>query len=409
MPPGLEQGESADGLALHYSSVADDGSAGSKSREAAMLFAVAETHVMQEEDHDEAMKCATVALTLFQEAGDFRGEGDTLRLMLSAFRCKAQLVRYVSLQDRTNVLTEAEAFALTALEKCRAKGSSYGEASMLLGLSEVLCMTEKPDEAFVGGIDHFRRKEVKGVGSFGRRSRSNVKKGLDMLELGSKAAAIFHELGETRMEIFALLTNIAFFICQGASQEALSAVEQALPLCQATGDKRSEARALHSKAVAISQGPQTKASFEEGAQAAKAALLIHKELGLKKMHAWEANFLAKWYLMMERPRDALPHAKESMQIFHEIDYGKGWQPESTSTLCKVLVALGEVKKALKLARQQVERYRLEGNKRCHVLALDNLISTLLEGESKCAPGDINEAMESAEEGARVCVDLEDRK
>merc|ERR1719401_843585 len=131
--------------------------------------------------------------------------------------------------------------------------------------------------------------------------------------------------------------------------QCLELLAEALSIYKSIGDSQGEARALHSLGAAISQGPIGAAKVQQGAAYIRDALGIFRELGLGKMVAMELNFLAKYYLLMDKPKDGLRSAKESMTIFKELDYKKGWQAESRATVVQALVQMEETSQALKVA------------------------------------------------------------
>lgn len=401
--PGADGGggTSTDGLAGHYTQRADDRGATGPAREAAVLFAVAEGYLNNDEEHVEAMKTAYDALKLFQEAGDAKGEADTMRVIISCYRCKAQWVRYDSMEARRQVLAEAEELALSELKRFKENGNKRGEACMMLCMGDLLCMSEHPESGSTGpaavGTSTASRKKL------GQKRRDMI------LEMAVQARNLFHELNDPQMEGSALCVEVAAHIYKQDFAKAWEAAEASVELFRVAGDKKGEARALHGMSVSIAVGPTTLEQFEKGAEAAKQALELHRELGNKKMQAWEANFLAKWYLMMERPREALAPAKEAARLFRELGYGKGWQPESQGTVCKALMGVANVRAALRTAKAGVEQFRAMGDKRAEVLALENLICMHMEGFASYEQGDLESALKAATDGVKLCQELKDKK
>jgi len=377
-----------DGLGERYTAIADDSSKSPKAREAAMLYAVAEGHLLEDEDYEEALKQSSAALALFKEAKDKRGMADALRLLVMAHLCKAHAMRAV--KDTEGVaaaMKEAEEKARDNLGKFKSVSDRRGEATMLLSLADVCLEKVRDFQAY-----H------------------------EAAESAERAKAIFKELGDSVMEGNACSIAALAWVKQsdgsavfkGAPTEAKAAATAALEIFQAADDKRGTARALHALACAISKGPRIGAEFEKGAGHLKQALALYQELELKKMEAYEAHFIATWYLLIGKAKDALPMAKLSMTVFKDINHGKCWQAESRGTVVQSYIQLQEHNDAIKTAKEGVELAKAGGDKRSTVLALEYLVQAHLEAFAS-NKGDLNEAMQAADEGVVICQELGDSK
>lgn len=368
--------DESDSLATAYSAIADDSTAAGPAREAAMLYAVAESLLNVDEDVPEAFKSANDALKLFKEVGDQRGIADTTRLIINTYRTDAQVLRYTDQDRRKQVLKEAETRALHELKVFQQDGNRWGEAAMMLALADSYW------------------------------DKSGAKKRELAAYYALEARAIFKELGSKQMEAQCLLALMSCYVKEGRLEEAHKESEDAIALCQASGDKKNEAKIRHCLAVAVSRGPLNAETFKKGLQYAYEALALERQLGLKKLVAYELNFIAKWHMMMGRPKDALQPAKESIAIFRELGYGKGWQAESQSTLVTALMSLEDFKGALRVSRAAVAQFRASGDKRSQVLSLESLIACHLQAYDR---GDPREAAEASQEGVRLCKELQDKK
>jgi len=367
-----------DGLAGGYSSLADDSAKTKASREAGMLVAAAEGHLNVDEDFTEAMKSAGDAYKLFSDAGDGKGEADAMRIMIQAYRVKAQFLRYDTNPDASKqAYEEGEAKAKEMIETFKSKANKRGEASMLLSLAEI----------------YFDKKSSK-------RKETSV-------QTAQEALDIFKELGDESMEASATCSLAATYFKMDKNTEAVSLFTEALATYQRLGDKRGQARALHSLAGVISQGPVQAAKYLQGVQYVKEALSLFRELGSKKMIAQELLFLAKWYLTTDKPRDALKASREAMALLKEINYGKGWQAESRGTVMQALTALEETREALRLGEESVAYFKKQEDKRSQAIALDYLITAHLESEHR--GGNMAEALEYSQQGVHICKQLGDEK
>jgi tetratricopeptide (TPR) repeat protein len=363
-----------DDLACRYTCAADDSTLSKPQREAMMLFAVAEGHLSEEEDFEEALKSAQDALKLFKEAGDKKGEADTLRLIVTANRAKAQALRYLEGEAATaGALEDAKKYAAEMYAAFKAAGEKRGAACMLFSLAE--CKLDLKEEA------------------------------LEELE---EAKATFKELGDGAMEANAALGLAACMIQQEKAKEAVEAATAALEINRSMGAKKGEARAQHALSVALSRGPLSKDAYAKGVQAAKEALAIVKELGHKKLEAYELFTIAQWNLLMDNPKGAVTPAKEAAALFKELGYGKGWQPHSQGAYIFALAGSGQAKQAVKIANDAVIDFQAAGDKRCQVLAMENLIHAHLEAyaQQEC---DLREAESASDEGLALCVELGEKQ
>jgi tetratricopeptide (TPR) repeat protein len=344
-----------------------------------MLFGVAEGQLSEEEDFEEALKSAEEALKLFKEAADKTGEADTLRLIMTAKRAKAQALRYSEGWAATAVaLEEVKKETATQYAVFKAASEKRAGACMLFSMAQCkLALKEAAEE------------ELK------------------------EAKAAFAELGDGVMEANVALALVDQYLQGEKPQEAVDAASAALDLSKSLkslGVKKVEARALHALSVALSLGALSTETYVKGIQAAKEALSIVRDLGYTKLAAYELFTIAQWSLMMDKCKEALAPAKEAAALFKELSYGKGWQPAAQGALIFAMVGAGQVKQAIKVANDAVNDFQAAGDKRCQVLAMENLIHAHLEAyaqqESMAA---LQEAEQVAQEGVALCVELGEKQ
>merc|ERR1719343_704216 len=168
----------SDDLGSKYTCLADDAAAADKKREAAMLFSVAEGALTDKEDADEALRGAQGALDLFKEAGDAVGVADSARLMVHAYKAKAEQSYWeIGEAKAEEELRVAEDFAKAQLVKFRDAGDEVGEAAMLLSVAEVIYLLPK---------DYKRRGEAQ--------------------ESAEKARQTFEQVGASKLEALATIS-----------------------------------------------------------------------------------------------------------------------------------------------------------------------------------------------------------
>ncbi|CAK0868473.1 unnamed protein product [Prorocentrum cordatum] len=273
-------------------------------------------------------------------------------------------------------LEEARRRAEAELTAFKAARDRRGEACMLLSVAEVAC-----DE---GGPDRLQ----------------------EALAVASEARALLREAGDDRGLALASLAVAACQVERCAATEAREAATEALQLFRRLGDKRRECRALHALSVAMSVGPLTAVTMEAGLQAARDAHQVAQELGARKIQAHELYFVAAWHLMMDKPQDALPPAKQAAELFGELRYGRGWQPLAQGAVVGALAGMGEQQKAVNVASNAVSSSQAQGDRRSQVIGLHALAAAHL-----AAPGPTGaaEALRVCGEGMELCQQLGELK
>jgi ATP/maltotriose-dependent transcriptional regulator MalT len=120
------------------------------------------------------------------------------------------------------------------------------------------------------------------------------------------------------------------------------------------------------------------------------------------MVALELHNLAKWCLHWSKAKDALPFAKEALGFFKSLPYSNGWEAASMALLVQEYVAIDEVQKGLKLAKDSLRHFEAVGDLRSQVVAYDVLAGVQL------ALGKYVEALKASEAGLAVAQAYGDR-
>ncbi|CAE7208688.1 unnamed protein product [Symbiodinium sp. KB8] len=251
----------SDALSARYTAVADDAQQSAKKREAAMIFAVAEGHINDNEDFDAALQAGTQALEMFKDLGDIEGVSDSLRVVVDAMRLASA--------KKEEKPDEALRLASEELVWFREQGQKRGQASMLLALAR--------------------------VNTSGKRGVKDRDQGVRQAK---EALKIYRELSDKPMEGAVLLVLGELYIYVKSFQEAIGAANKALAIFEDAEDSRSEARSLHLLAEARFGNRQ----MEGGKQAADDAIAIWTELGLRRQEAIEHLSVARWHAEEESLR-----------------------------------------------------------------------------------------------------------
>jgi len=349
-----------DALATLYSAKAqDDGLAGPE-REAAILFAVAEGHVNEGEDYEGALRAGNDALALFRQAGDTKGEADTVRLIVHAYRTKSEVLRCDTqssdTSESTSVLREAESMARDSLKTFRESGDKRGEACMLLSIAEV--NYDKKDD--------------------GERDLA--------LQSAMDARRLAEELEDVVLEANALLAlSNVYCMMAGKSddsrydfKQALHFANEALTRFRANANKSGEAKALH----ALSSAQLNSKYIEAAVESAKAAAEVWSELGCQRMRAFELVGVAECHLQEGKPKKALKAVSEASEIFSKIGSNKCGDIRALDVLVNAHIKNGNADEALLVAEESQNQFNKIGNDRGVAAAACNVMRVHFANNAK---------------------------
>jgi len=307
-------GKATDGLAVHYSARAANEKLESPAREAAMLFAVAESHLDNEEDED-AMRAAAKALVLFREIDDRDAIADTVRIMV-------HVLRY---QDKRKAATKVVKEYLAMFQ---ARDDEKGIAKMLLSLAEA-------------NADR----------------RGQTKRG-EALRTATEALEMFRTQGNKSMQGYALIEIANMHTKRiGDPKElaevAMEAAQEAQEIFVELGDKRMQMTALH----CIAASHALAEDFGKAVAFSNDAMDIMQELGLRKIEAYELQAISEWYKLAGKFAKALPYAEEAAELFRETHAHPFKEASAIRNLVEVRI---------KMARESLD---MEAEDRCLKAAL----------------------------------------
>lgn len=355
---------SMNGLADKYGKL--DGNA--KEKEAYKLIVDAEKALDAEEDA-KCFETATKAVEKLKSLGNTLAAADATRL--------AVLVKIFQ-EDRK----EAAQLAKAQLAECEAKSDKKGKARMLLSLAECNCDRRGPE-----------KRELS-------------------IEQATEAKGIFQAEGEKKMEANALITLASAHMKRKGDKVADAAIavdyaSEALKLSRSIGDKKGEAQGLHAFAVSTVQTALVEPSmcfrilasdptFEEGLDAAKAALEMWDELGCPKSAAFERQCISQWELLAGQSEEAVENAEAAAK-----DAGKGHKAYAQNMLVQAHLAQGNTQAGVEIAQKALKDAQSSGDKRGEAIALDALMFAYKAQESW------DEALHAAEEVLECNRDADD--
>jgi len=314
---------SVDGLSTRYSAVANDDNQSTKTREAAMLLAVAEGHIRAEEEED-ALVAAQDALKHFREVSDHCSIADSVRVIVQCYVCQGRLEEAMALaRDEASVFKKA------------AKKSEEGK--MLLALSEAC--PKKP---------------------------ANLE---EALGYSRDALNLFQEASDEKMEAAVWLTTARLLMTkkvdkEEAMKEAWQATCDALTIFRRLRDSRGEAEALHTQAEVRA----SERSFNAAIEAAQDALDLFHELNLKKQEAFELQHIATLLVAADKPRKSLEFAEEALEIIRGISGSAKREVAALGSVVEALIARGRTKKAVQVAVKGLQRFQDAGEIRAEAKA-----------------------------------------
>jgi len=370
-----------DGLAESYSVRADRVSLGQargpggdderrreeRVREAAMLLAVAEGH-LDEEDAAEAIQTAAAAHHLFAELGDWASAGDALRVALGGHRLQGSV-------EAALVLLEG------SLRRVRESNQERGgEATMLLATAEGHMLLGNASDG---------HSPCEGAGHD------------EALQLARQALRVATAADEVRLQAASWLLQSRLHLLGDRHGEGLLAAQEALHLSlspSCNGEHKLEARARHQ----LAEAHLAVRHFSDARQHAKEARRLFRELGSKRSEASELLLLCDAHLALDSPGEAQHCAEEALDLFVVLGFCKG-QELALRRNVDALLAAQDPNGAIAFARRILAICRDSGDGHGEVSALFALAAAQL---GAMAPA---EALRTAEEALAVCRHLGDRR
>lgn len=336
-----------------------------------MLFSVAENQ-LEDGDQDEAMVAVERSLTLFRELEDNTGISDAMRLMVHAYRAKADELRNVGDgAGADELIDKAEELAEEELARFKDLDDARGQASMLLSLAEAGC-------AFRGS---------------GKRD--------DALAAAEEARAIFHEIGDCKMEALASQMISEVLYRKRNVRGSKQAAEEAIDLYKSIDDKKGQAQAIHVMASADVRAGALESALRSG----RKALKLQQEAGDKKGQVSTLISMAEWHLQREDNRGAKSAAEAAIGLLQGLVTAKAssmWAA-AMGMMAESYLVTNEWKQALEIAEQGVDRFRSSGEKKEHIRMLQHMI------HAKSIGGDTEGALEAGYEALNLAREVGDKK
>jgi len=332
-------------------------------------------------DFEQARRVAEEVLQDARLKKDAKVTVDALRSIALCERCRGSHPRYKESSQRKSIYVEAEKLCRDELPELRSQNDLRGEAIMVLSAVEMLLESRRLPE-----------------------TRRGNKKRLEARQSVEKALGTFQDLQEKCWEAEANLVLSSTSLAQNDPLEALRFAQQSKQLFEELNSSELP-RALNACAVAISFGPSSKECFEQGLRYHQQAVEQYRRLGWKRELAVQCHALSKWMLQMDKGRDALHSAKESLQMFTELGLAD-WRLAALHHLCRVCLSLADIKGARKIA-QEAEKCREQPHLQLMGIEIKVMLNLELDTMYEC--GNLDEAFGASKEGLELCRSLQDKK
>jgi len=347
----------SDRRAEQYTSMADDAAMSEPKREASMLFSAAEGF-LEEAETKECLKVADDALGKFKALGDGGKDGvaDTLHLIIGAHRLEAYM-NYKEPEEGLKLATDE-------LAKFKEAGNKKGEATMQLAIAEI-------------STDNVR-----------------LNKRREALEPVTEALAIAKDIGDKKLEARCLIESAFVHFSMNESEKMLEAAEAALKISEELKDNMGKGMALY--AVGLSHVKTN--SWDTAVQKATSAQKVFEEMGKKCFEAGILHTMAIWRLLDEKPKKAVPLAEQALTLCKQFEKGKRSEAVVTFTVCEAMIEAKNAKGALKVAKDGLDKFTADGNKKEQAICQEALtIVHLASDAAEKAVKTIDLARQLAEE------------
>jgi len=261
------------------------------------------------------------------------------------------------------------------METFRRTGFKEGEAKMQIAFSEVSndCRGHANREEAL--------KHATAARDFFRSARDRHYEAMALLSI---ATAQIKRRGDKKVE----------------KRKAREASREALEIYRELEDRKQEAMALHLVGIAYFQSRDfERGAFEAGVESAQEALLIFQELGIKKYEMTELETMARYYTKGEQIEEALPYAKEALELAWEMNLPQGGAVQAMRALFEIYETKGDAQRALNVAKDALWRFQEQEDVRGEAAAWDGIC------QGHCMNNEFQEAIDAAEQSIILLRDL----
>jgi len=263
----------------------------------------------------------------------------------------------------------AARMAKDEMEFFKSAGNKSGEGTMLLRFCDATCSEKDKQPALQAATD---AKELF-AGAGDKKGEAAALCALANLKLTTKADK--NDQPEAR----------------GA--DALQMASKAKDMCVEVGDKMGEGLALHYVAAAQSLSGK----YEECLETADEALDLFLELKNKSKEAFELVAMSGYKLEKQFYLKALSDAEDAMEIYQALKSPN--EMVALNAAFKAAAQMGDMGRALKMAKEGLYRFQDEGNRAGEAEAMDMLVNSYVR------MGQLEDALKTAKEALSIFQEL----
>jgi len=256
-----------------------------------------------------------------------------------------------------------------------------------------------------GGCSHRQRAVLRLAFAEIANSRCGSKRREEALEAALEAVETFRELGEQRLEGWALIALAHTHVQKGTKNEvpeeltkALEAAAQAQVVLREVGDRVGEGKAMHTTAVALS----FQNNIDEAVARSRELVSYWRDLGYTRLEAFQQECVSEWELVRHRPEEALEAAQAALEQKMQREAQRQAQVDpvparSAAALIhasNAYLTMGKTDEALKLSQERLETFRRNRDFESEIVAQSSIVSVYVNS------GRLRQAAEVAEETLR---------
>eukprot|EP00931_Biecheleriopsis_adriatica_P014587 TRINITY_DN11649_c0_g2_i3.p1 TRINITY_DN11649_c0_g2~~TRINITY_DN11649_c0_g2_i3.p1 ORF type:complete len:1110 (-),score=277.81 TRINITY_DN11649_c0_g2_i3:74-3403(-) len=322
-----------------------------------------------------------------QEATDLLAEAqrhvDEEEYLLAEEKCERALAFFRSQEGLTGQ-GPGVADTVRTLALCR---SACGQRKAALGLvaSELSAVRSRGNDRRAEAVLLLAQAET-GNSRCGSRHREEA------LQAALQALEIFRELGDKRLEGWALIALGHTHVQRGTKRElpeemdrAIEVALQAESILRDVGDKVGQGKAMHTTAVALS----FQNNVDEAVARSRELVQHWRDLGYSRLQVFQNECVSEWELARHRPEEALEAAQAALDAKLKCE-SEGKSPanateghripgrSATSLIhaSNAYLTMGRAEEAVKLSQQRLEQFQRTGDFESEVLAQSALIAAL---------------------------------
>jgi len=232
-------------------------------------------------------------------------------------------------------------------------------------------------------------------------SRCGSKRREEALQAAEMAVEGFRQLGDRRMEAWALVARAHTHVQKGTKSEipeeldeALKDATEAQTMMRDERDRVGEGKALHTIAVTLS----FQNNVDEAVATSRELVSHWHDLGYTRLEAFQQECVSEWELVRHRPEEALEAAQAALEQKAQREASPSQGPSRNAAALihasNAYLTLGKTEEALKLTQERLEVFRKNADFESEIVAQSSIVSVYVNS------GRLREAADVSEETLR---------